>query len=373
MSGKWWHVRDGAILGSTLDRTGDQLKPDLPLPDPNAPHPARPLPRLLAQGVDLMIGVTILTPPYILLLLIMGFNATGLEGNMAQFVAVWILILLALLLQAPMVALTGTTPGKALLGLRLTRLDGTRPDFPTLLKRQARLWVEGLGLGIHLAAPITATFSCRRVMRGQPTRWDAALDLRMWQHDDRRMRHPLAFLAYSALLSVALNLPNPFHALMPDEEGRLYTQPMALSDRWRNPVTGKVGRLATGWVIEVEQLDDGGTAHWFWKQDRDGRGMIRREFIDRPFPDHVAEQLRSIIPNRDEPFPAPVGDQPVCIRTGPFTSEPEEGMEPEMEARHLRGLASGEVWTIQGWWPNGDEPEKVRVQSLLNGLESTLR
>lgn len=415
MSVEWWYVRDGVLLGPTkekyliamladgelgsghwvwnptlhgwtpirdiasiqphLRRLGVQggtlPAPDLPLPAPTGPMVARPLSRLLALLIDMMIGN---------LLLSMVWFWTGIEITnrwllkAAEIFPAFILIPFTLLLLVPVLALTGTSPGKALLGLRLTREGGGRPSITTLLRRQARLWMEGMGFGIAFVMFVTWGYSWQRVTRGSQTRWDQATGLRVWERGPGRSRQVLAFLLYVGFV-VGSSLLNDWAGQVEieqqKEEGRVAPTPPS-SSTWQNPVTGKVGRLLTGWIAEEDLLESGGRIHWFWTQGRDGSGSMWREFSDQPFSEFATRYLSENQLENPVPYFASQDGQPICIRaTKRLLKEGERT--GHIESARLCGLTSGEVWFIKGWWPEADEPEKARVEALMDGLESTLR
>ena len=81
--------------------------------------------------------------------------------------------------EALLLAVVGTTPGKALFSIRVATLDGIRPSFPTALSRAARVWVQGTGLGLPLVTLITEAVSYTRLTRTGSTPWDDALALRV--------------------------------------------------------------------------------------------------------------------------------------------------------------------------------------------------
>lgn len=418
MSVEWWYLRNGAVQGPTAtfhltsmlrdgtlgpaswvwtqDRAdwvqiGDipdlrphcrphilatmvaEQRPPALLPDPAAPRPAAPLQRLLAQGVDQLFGNMMLG----LLVALTGlYNIDATLGSRADsFLIIFTCVLFSLLWQAPLVALTGTTPGKRLLGLRLLRADGTRPGLGTMLHRQVRLWVQGLGFGLHLIAPFTMAAGYKRLVRGQRTAWDEPGGLTVVCGGGLG-RHPFGFLFYMAALSVFPNLPNIFHALTPSENNVVINDapmkeppPIPTVSRWTNPVTGKEGQLVTGWMLTTSVLNSGGTGYVFWKNDRPGRGMMYRKFADHPFPDFVAETLKEAGQPAPQTLPPLTPDAPVCVH---FEEKIDADGDIEVVATRLCGLLSGEVWFIIGRWPQQDEAEQSRVQALMDGLERTL-
>lgn len=86
-------------------------------------------------------------------------------------------------LEALLVAAVGTTPGKWLFGIYLqlaisdayARLD-TRAQLVRGLRRALRVWVEGVGCGFPLVAPVMVAIAYEKLAENQETDWDFALD-----------------------------------------------------------------------------------------------------------------------------------------------------------------------------------------------------
>lgn len=372
----WTQIRHIAALQPNLHPTPETAlpghEPDVPLPDPDAERPACPLSRLLAQGIDYMVGVVLAG---FVLGVLYALTAPGTIGvNVGDFRLAFCLLPATLLHQAFMVAVFGNTIGKRSLGLRIRRGDGAKPGLITMLIRQVWVWIEGFGLGLHLIAPFTMIYCRRRLLRGQRTRWDQTLDLVVTQNGTGWSRHAFGPLMYSLTASMLMTLPNPLRALAPAplvDYSSAYSMPQTTSAIWRNPVTGKDAKLVTGWEMEVEPRTTGGNRHWFWKTGREGRGVIEREFLQDPFPEFYTKLMEDRGQAIPATLPKPAPGQPVCIHDITALSDgPDQG---ESQEQRVCVLASGEIWRIHGWWPMGDEAEQSRVKSLMDGLESSIR
>jgi hypothetical protein len=82
-------------------------------------------------------------------------------------------------IEAVLIHLWGTTPGKALLGIRVLQADGRSPAAGASLWRSLRVWMMGLGLGMPLVVILCQGLSwwiSRRL--GRPL-WDVAGDHRV--------------------------------------------------------------------------------------------------------------------------------------------------------------------------------------------------
>jgi len=74
--------------------------------------------------------------------------------------------------EAIMLSSWGTTPGKALLRIRLRRQDGRKLSFSEGLMRAFHVWILGEGLGFPVVALVTEIIAYRRLRRKGRTTWD---------------------------------------------------------------------------------------------------------------------------------------------------------------------------------------------------------
>lgn len=75
-------------------------------------------------------------------------------------------------ISAVMVGFSGTTIGKWIFGVRVTRLDGSAIGFREALDREVEVYVSGLALGIPLVSLYTLVRSMNDLSRDGVTRWD---------------------------------------------------------------------------------------------------------------------------------------------------------------------------------------------------------
>ena len=93
------------------------------------------------------------------------------------FVLLWIAVFAWIPVEALALAVFGTTPGKALMGLEVARDDATKPGFGPALTRGFRLLYRGLGLGIPVIGMITMIVAFARFTSQGRTSWDRELGL----------------------------------------------------------------------------------------------------------------------------------------------------------------------------------------------------
>jgi uncharacterized RDD family membrane protein YckC len=76
-------------------------------------------------------------------------------------------------LQALLIGLTGSTPGKWVFGVRITRRDGRPIGIVKALRRELDVFARGLGLGVPLVGFITQIASYKTLVRERESAWDA--------------------------------------------------------------------------------------------------------------------------------------------------------------------------------------------------------
>lgn len=112
---------------------------------------------------------------------VLGIGGELVSPGVAMRVNEYALNILALALMVPAEAMVlsgfGTTPGKALLRIRVTNADGSRLDFGTAFNRSFQVWMRGLALGIPVVMLFTMAFGYNRLTSTGSTHWDQALGL----------------------------------------------------------------------------------------------------------------------------------------------------------------------------------------------------
>ena len=71
-----------------------------------------------------------------------------------------------------MLSTIGTTPGKALLNIRLRNEDGSRLSYTSALTRSAKVAIMGQGVGIPIIALVTHICAYNRLTQHGITSWD---------------------------------------------------------------------------------------------------------------------------------------------------------------------------------------------------------
>lgn len=209
MGAEWYYVRDGQRVGprmreelEALFATG-QLVPDTPVWSPGmagwtpahqtaefgslrrqehaapsvpdeavaSPHPWH---RWLARILDVgcfggLLGMVMGTVAPDALL---GANDIALN---LMLLALWVPV------ETLLISAYGTTPGKALLRIRVTNADGYSLSPGTALERSFQVWMRGMGFGIPLVSLVTMVMAYNRLEKQGSTTWDHALGVRVTQ------------------------------------------------------------------------------------------------------------------------------------------------------------------------------------------------
>ncbi|MFD2262238.1 RDD family protein [Lacibacterium aquatile] len=140
--------------------------------------------------------------------------------------------LLTLVLDAMVYGRFGVTPGKWIFGLTIRTLDGGRPSFLVLLKRNLLIFVFGFGCFLPPVALLTMGLSYGAASRGAPCRWDRATGCNVqWKR--------VSPWRWVIVLGMPYLLPILFLAA---SGGKVFA-----GQKWTNPVTGVSTELPLIW------------------------------------------------------------------------------------------------------------------------------
>ncbi|HMF42950.1 MAG TPA: PDZ domain-containing protein [Polyangia bacterium] len=148
--------------------------------DPVAPGPGRPWRRLAARTVDVAV-----------FFLGLALIAVAINPALPDIIGPSF-VLLTIPLEAALLASWGTTPGKALLCVRVRAADGTKLRFGQAVRRAAAVWT--FGLGAYQTIGLATGWVAFARLRGQgATYWDA--------QDGHRVDHE-AVAAWRVVLAI---------------------------------------------------------------------------------------------------------------------------------------------------------------------------
>jgi hypothetical protein len=130
---------------------------------PTGPQ-ARPWVRYWARTIDVMLFAILAG------VLLAFIDPAALEIN--DKVLGTLFIFLYVFIEPCMLSSWGTTPGKALLNIRLRKSDGTKLNFSEALARAFNVWIRGWGLGLPIVALFTQIIAYNRLTKEGITSWD---------------------------------------------------------------------------------------------------------------------------------------------------------------------------------------------------------
>lgn len=182
------------------DRSAAAALPSVPAGD-TLPRVTAPWRRFFARRLDTALYSLL----WNLILLLCGVPLTN-RGGGAGFADGIMLLLLTLVLEPLFLSLTGTTPGKWLLGLSVTDRDGFRLSyFDALIRTGSVLWY-GEGLGIPIVNLIRLIKSIKACEGGEELPWESESVLVLRDERPRRAVALIGALVLTAVLDMGIYL-----------------------------------------------------------------------------------------------------------------------------------------------------------------------
>lgn len=160
---------------------------------------------------------------------------------------------LALLFEAVVFGLFGTTLGKLLFGIRVTLHGGGRPTFLQYLGRMARMYLSGLGLGIPFVTLFTMGRQFFEVNAGRP----ASYDEKRYQVQATGAGVFRTGVAATALVGLVAGV-SILHQREAEKSISYYA-----GFAWTNPVTKLRADIPRGWQYREQSNSSGDVVHTF--------------------------------------------------------------------------------------------------------------
>lgn len=129
----------------------------------------------------------------------------------------------------------GTTPGKALLCVRVSTLTETKPAFREAFRRAFMVWWRGLGAGFPVVTLITMVLEYSRLVHTYRTTWDASLGFKVTHERIGAARGIVAgllLLALGVLAAIGNNYQKP-QSEAPPSTIQSFQQPQAVQEQER--------------------------------------------------------------------------------------------------------------------------------------------
>ena len=225
---EWARVSDFAILSpawvpphsSPAPRAEAEWTPSEPAADAADDAP-RPLRRFGARMTDFLLYGMVFGS--VLMAAAPGFfarvQAAPMESDLrANLIFILGVGVTTVLIESLLLHFAGTTPGKALFGVRVVNQDGTRLSLGQAFSRTLRVWVLGMGAGFMLFTIFAGIAGHFRLTGRGITVWDEQLGLRV-EHPELTGAHVLKVVGYLLIFIFALMLILAPFAPPPPEGG----------------------------------------------------------------------------------------------------------------------------------------------------------
>ncbi|HEV7321610.1 MAG TPA: RDD family protein [Ensifer sp.] len=267
-TGDWARVTETPELMVALEPEDPptELAPEaMPPKIPDAPL-ARPWARFWATVLDLSLLIHAASLLIVFVIFALPwFGGFGFLNSRLTvlFVYAVLVLSLAILLRAAVMAVFGTSPGKALFGIRVVQLnDQGRALFH--VTREMMMWLRGLALYIFPLTLVTLVLQYRRVADGEPA-----------GHDRDRARvegRRISGVRFGAGVIAALLAPIVLNKVTDPFADRMIAAlaPAVEQQTFVNPVTGKQTTFDALWVVEDRSQED---MLFVISSDRLGTGM----------------------------------------------------------------------------------------------------
>jgi uncharacterized RDD family membrane protein YckC len=255
---EWAPIRSVAELTSLLKA----VPPQIPTPSVRDKLLEMPLAGRWRRFVARIIDLWILSLPVGLLFGVVAGHLS-LEFSLwmqkpgSEYILNWMLVPLVLLAEAMLFGVTGTTIGKAVLGLRVLTVGAARPGFVQYLLRQIGVYWYGLGTGFPLVALFTMVRQSTRLTSGRQTTYDEG---------KFNVRAPVLGFARAILAGVFGLLVLFVHGLVM-EMGHKSDAEYFSGALWHNEVTGRQAQLPSGWLHEKQKNTEGQSIDMFSNPD----------------------------------------------------------------------------------------------------------
>lgn len=195
-NGEWISVSDAALQSRYAAGSLGYQSPSEKIIGSTAPHPWA---RFLARTVDFWLYFTIFL---VVFGLAFGYFSNLTEEQidaMPEIMINIVFLLFILLAESISFAMLGTTPGKALLKIRVRHRDGRQLNFLEAFNRSMYVMILGYGLGLLVLPIITMAFSYHRLTKKGKTSWDQRYQLVVSHEPIGFLRY---FTAYGIIFSV---------------------------------------------------------------------------------------------------------------------------------------------------------------------------
>ncbi|MDM0021356.1 RDD family protein [Variovorax saccharolyticus] len=273
----------------------------------------------------------------------------------------FLMIPLALIAQAFVFGLFGTTLGKVLFGVRVTLLGGARPTFLQYFGRLLGLYWAGLGLGVPFVNLVTMWRQYARVKSGQPASYDAA---RFQVH---AVSMGAARRSVAAFCVVAMVAVFGYLQYGDSEANKKYFAGF----EWINPISNKRVDIPPGWVFTQQVNAEGDPIFTFSSHAAGVVSVFALEDVDESVT--LEQYQRAWISAVRPQMAIDIRADPINVK-GRFGLQMRGVMVNNASRRiHTTLVKNGsQVWRVVSVGMNGREPESAATEGLRAALLQSL-
>ncbi len=269
----------------------------------------------------------------------------------------WLLLPLVLLIEVGIVAMFGTTLGKALLGVTLTTVGAQRPTAAQYLQRQLGVYWFGLGTGFPLVSLFTMARQHGRLKAGRHARYDEG------KFNVKALKLGVLRALSAVVVVVMLFFVNAALQQLSKSSERGYYS----GTTWVNEVTGKSVAVPSGWIHEEQKNDEKQSIHIFSGPDYGVYVVFAKENVppNMDLEGYLSAWVRAVSGNMRLTMlgkPTLVGARQAVTLTGTMADD-------RTQRVHATLVKNGrQVWRVVILSNAGKEPateHPLRLQALL--------
>lgn len=182
------------MIADTPDQDAQQFKKSAAL--------ATPWRRYIARHIDIVAFQTI---TYLILISITTFIRGSIPSESFEwYILLFISLPVAFLIDAHCINFLGATPGKALLGVKIQKIDGQAPSLVDHWERNFwGVYIQGLAMGIPIANLVALAKQYDNLRKSGQTTYDERLKIRAHRHSYPLTAKVVAAISLAAIFLVA--------------------------------------------------------------------------------------------------------------------------------------------------------------------------
>lgn len=338
------------------------VPPDLPKPSQREQLIALPLAgpwrRFFARFIDLLV-IALPTSFAVAFVLSRYSPAFGLwiQRPGSEYAFGWLLLPLVLLIEVGIVALFGSTLGKALLGVTVTTVGAQRPTAAQYLQRQFGVYWFGLGTSFPLVTLFTMARQYGRLKSGRHARYDEG------RFNVKAPKLGLVRALLAIVVVISLFFVNAALQHVSKSSDHAYYS----GTTWVNQVTGKAVSVPAGWIHEEQKDEDKQSIHVFLGPDYGVYVIFAKEDVppNMDLDDYLSAWIRAVSGNMRLATPGQstsVGNREAAILIGTMADDRTQRVRATLVKK------GRQVWRVVILSNSGKEPASehpMRLQELL--------